>query len=262
MFEELLEECAQKNALREVNTSLKLATGLGALLLALLSTSYVAPLFIALVIATALLFLARIPPRTLGALYAAPFSFAALSVAAIILLTGGSGVIWSWQPLAWFGLSLTTTSINLGVYVLCRAIGGMSALFFLALTTPMTDLFQVMRRVGLPSFLVELIMIVYQTTFILLDHLVQCYQAQVMRLGYSRFQESIRSFATLAGATFIMSWNSGEDLIRAREMRCYDGRLVILGESRAPELRPTLAVGVFLGIATLITILTRAVTLL
>ncbi len=40
MFEELLEDIAQKNGLREVNTYLKLAAGLGAILLCLLSTSY------------------------------------------------------------------------------------------------------------------------------------------------------------------------------------------------------------------------------
>ena len=50
MFEELLEDIAQKNGLREVNTYLKLAVGLGAILLCLLSTSYIPPLFIALLL--------------------------------------------------------------------------------------------------------------------------------------------------------------------------------------------------------------------
>ncbi len=39
MYEELLEDIAQTNGLREVNTSLKLIVGLGAILLCLLSTS-------------------------------------------------------------------------------------------------------------------------------------------------------------------------------------------------------------------------------
>ena len=59
MFEELLEDIAQKNGLREINTYLKLAAGLGAILLCLLSTSYIPPLFIALFLPARFSFLRR-----------------------------------------------------------------------------------------------------------------------------------------------------------------------------------------------------------
>ena len=107
MFEEFLEEIAQENALREVNTSLKLAAGLGGILLALVSTGYVAPLFIAVAMSVAVLLLARIDPFTYASIYAAPLSFALLSVAAIVLISGGSEALWSWQPLPWLSLSVT-----------------------------------------------------------------------------------------------------------------------------------------------------------
>ena len=64
MFEELLEDIAQKNGLREVNPYLKLFTGLGAILLCLVSTSYIPPLFIALVLTGSILFLARVDAKT------------------------------------------------------------------------------------------------------------------------------------------------------------------------------------------------------
>ena len=64
MFEELLEDIAQKNGLREVNTYLKLATGLGAIILCLLSTSYLPPLVIALVLTGSILLLARVDAKT------------------------------------------------------------------------------------------------------------------------------------------------------------------------------------------------------
>jgi cobalt/nickel transport system permease protein len=105
-------------------------------------------------------------------------------------------------------------------------------------------------------------MIVYRTIFILLDQLIQRYHAQVMRLGYSTRRESIRSLAALCGAVFIASWNAGEDLVRAREMRCYDGKLVVLGDVRPIELRPALAVTGFLVAAGWITVLTGHITIL
>lgn len=262
MFEEFLEDIAQKNALRGVNTYLKLAAGLGALLLSLASTGYVSPLFIAIVISGAILVLARIDTYTYMELFAAPVLFAGLSVAAIVLISGGDGAIWSWQPLPWLAFSITPESINKGLFIFCRTLGGMSALLFIALTTPMTDLFVVMRQCRLPAVLVELCMIVYRTIFILLDQLVQRYHAQVMRLGYSTRRESIRSLATLCGAVFITSWNAGEDLVRAREMRCYDGKHVVFGDVRPIELRPALAVTGFLVTAGWITVLTGHITIL
>src|SRR5512133_3714395 len=107
MFEELLEDIAQKNGLREVNTYLKLITGLGAILLCLASTSYIPPLFIAFLLTGATLFLARIDVRTYVELFIFPLSFAVMSVAGIILISGGPDVFWRWDILPGFALSVT-----------------------------------------------------------------------------------------------------------------------------------------------------------
>ncbi|NLX50131.1 MAG: cobalt ECF transporter T component CbiQ [Methanospirillum sp.] len=260
MFEEILEDIAQRNSLREVNTSLKLAVGLGGLVLCLVSTGYVAPLFIALALIAALVLLARIDAYTVAELFVAPAIFAATGVIVIVLTSGGVDPFWVWQPLSWLSLSVTPESIDRGFLVFCRTLGGMASLIFIALTTPMTDLFGVMRQCRLPAVLVELVMIIYQTIFLLLDHLVLIYRAQLMRLGYSSPGEWIRSFSTLAGAGFIGAWNAGEDLIRAREMRCYDGKLVILGEVRPVAARPLLTATGFLALSAALVVLTRSIT--
>lgn len=262
MYEEFLEDIAQKNGLREVNTYLKLTAGLGAILLCLLSSSYIPPLFIAIVLSMAILSLARIDARTYGELFIVPFSFAVMSVAVIVLLSGGGEVYWSWNPLPWFSLSITSESINEGFFVFCRVIGGMSALIFIALTTPMTDLFIVMRQFRIPEVVVDLAMIIYRSIFMIMDQLVQTYQAQVMRLGYGSFRESIQSFATMCGSVFISSWDAGEEFIRAMDARCYSGKFAVLGDTRPVEVLPLLAVAAFLTIASIVVIITRNVALI
>ena len=122
MFEELLEDIAQKNGLREVNTNLKLATGLGAILLCLLSSSYIAPLFIALVLTGAILFLARVDAKTYAELFIVPLWFAIMSVAGIILISGGQDIFWKWDILPSFSLSVTSESINQGILCLLPVI--------------------------------------------------------------------------------------------------------------------------------------------
>jgi cobalt/nickel transport system permease protein len=249
MFEELLEDIAQKNGLREINTYLKLITGLGAILLCLISTSYLPPLFIALVLTCAIVFLARVDAKTYAKLFIAPLWFALMSVIGIVLIYGGQTVYWSWEPLPWISLSITRESINQGFLIFCRIIGGMSAICFIALTTPMTDIFIVFRQCRVPEVVIDLMMIIYRTIFILMDQVIQIYHAQVMRLGYSTWRESIHSFASLCGAAFIASWDAGEDLIRAMDARCYDGKFALLGETRPVERMSCLAVVIFLSLS-------------
>lgn len=246
MFEELLEDIAQKNGLRETNTYLKLTAGIGAILLCLLSSSYLPPLFIAFVLSCAILFLARVSAWTYGELFILPLWFAGISAAGIILISGGDDVYWLWTILPEFSLSVTRDSLNLGIFVFCRVIGGMSALCFISLTTPMTDIFIAFRQCKVPEAVIDLMMIIYRTIFILMDQVIQIYHAQVMRLGYSGYRESIRSFATLCGAAFIASWDAGDDLVRAMDARCYNGKFALLGENRPVEMVPLLTVTIFL----------------
>jgi cobalt/nickel transport system permease protein len=262
MFEEILEDIAQTNGLREVNTYLKLVTGLGAILLCLLSTSYLAPLFIALLLTGTILILARVDAKTYAELFIVPLWFAIMSVAGIILISGGQDVFWSWDILPSFTLSITRESINQGMLVFSRVIGGMSAMIFIALTTPMTDIFIVFRQCRVPEVVIDLMMIIYRTIFILMDQVIQIYHAQLMRLGYSTWRESIHSFASLSGAAFIASWDAGEDLIKAMDARCYDGKFALLGESRPVERVPCLTVVVFLLLSTLAVIASGTTTIL
>ena len=262
MFEELLEDIAQKNGLSEVNAYVKLAAGLGAILLCLLSTGYIAPLFIAIVLTCAILILARVDAKTYAELFIVPFGFAIMSIAGIILITGGQDIFWQWDILPSFSLSITRESINQGMFVFCRVIGGMSAMIFIALTTPMTDIFIVFRQCRIPEVVIDLMMIIYRTIFILIDQIIQIYHAQVMRLGYSTYRESLHSFATLCGAAFIASWDAGEDLIRAMDARCYDGKFALLGESRPVERMPCLAVVIFLALSTTVVIVSGSITII
>ena len=262
MFEELLEDIAQKNGLREVNAYLKLAAGLGAISLCLLSTSYIAPLFIAVVLTGAILLLARVDARTYGELFIVPLWFAILGVAGIILISGGLDIFWQWNILPSFSLSITRESVNQGVFVFCRVIGGMSAMFFIALTTPMTDIFIVLRQCRVPEVVIDLMMIIYRTIFILIDQVIQIYHAQVMRLGYSTYRESIHSFASLCGAAFIASWDAGDDLIRAMDARCYNGKFALLGECNPVERIPGLVVVIFLMLSTAVVIVSGTITIL
>jgi cobalt/nickel transport system permease protein len=262
MFEELLEDIAQTSGLREVNTSLKLITGLGAIILCLASTSFIPPLFIAIVVTAAILLLGKVDIRTYAELFIVPLTFAIMSVAGIILIYGGHDIFWKWDIIPMLSLSITRESINQGVFVFCRVIGGMSAMIFISLTTPMTDIFVVFRQCRVPEVVIDLMMIIYRTIFFLMDQVIQIYQAQVMRLGYSGYRESVYSFASLCGAAFITSWDAGEDLVRAMDARCYDGKFAMMGENRPVEAFAGFIVAIFLALSAMMVVISGTITII
>jgi cobalt/nickel transport system permease protein len=244
-----LENVAQENGLAGVSPYVKLAVGLGAILLALLSPTWTTPLFLAVTLGMAVLILARIDLHLYLHLLLAPLSFAIFSVTAVILVTGGGEVFWAWQPVPGVALSVTSGSLSQGALVFSRMLGGMSALFFIALTTPMTEIFVVMQRCRVPPVLLNLAMFIYRSIFILADQVEQVLSAQRMRLGYSSPREAVASFGNLCGAVFIASWEAGEDLMRAMDARCYDGRFAMLSESQPVEIRHLAAAATFLLVA-------------
>jgi cobalt/nickel transport system permease protein len=262
MFEDLLEDIAQKNELRQVNTYLKLTAGTSAILLCLISSSYIAPLFIAALLTSGILLLARVDAKTYASLFVHLVALAFVSVVGIVLIYGGDTVFWSWHPISWFSLSITRESVNQGFFVFSRIIGGTSAVCFIALTTPMTDLFTVMRQCRVPEVVIDLAMIIYRTIFFLIDQVRQIYHAQVMRLGYSGWSESIHTFSMMCGAAFIASWDAGDDLIRAMDARCYEGRFALLGENRPVEFRPLAALVTFIVAASAAVVVSQGITLL
>lgn len=227
---EFLEDIAQTNAIRHVNSSLKLLVGLGCILISVFSQSPVVPILIATSISLIIIFAAKIQFSFYLKLLMVPLSFALVSVFVIVLFTGGGETLCVWS---FFGypLSVTTGSLDMGFLILVRIIGGMCSLFFISLTTPVTEIFTLMRKARLPVEFIDLSMLMYRYIFIFIEQAGQIYQSQVMRLGYGDFRESVNSFGMMSGALFLNTWESGENLMLAMDARCYNGRFALIEES-------------------------------
>ncbi len=246
MFEELLDDIAQKSTFRHIHPGTKVLLGLGSLIICLVSPTPVVPLVSGVILSLVLLIPARVSPLVYGELLLAPAIFTVMSIVVLLFLLGGGDVIWRFNPVPWINLTITTGSLRQSTLVLCRVFGCSISLFFIVLTTPMTDLFNGMKRIGIPIELIDLMMIIYRYLFIVYDQAVEIWQAQVMRLGYSRPRESIRSFSMLCGMLFISTWIAGEDLIHAMDCRCYDGIFPSLDIAEPVQMRSLLPVLLYL----------------
>lgn len=252
---DLLDDYAHTNALRDINPGLKLSLGMGSILVCAFSTSPLAPLLVAVTLGAATIFLAKIPARFYLKLLAIPLAFVLFSCLAVIFLQGGAA-LFSFGILG-INLEVSREGLNLALLLLSRTLGGMSALFFIALTTPMIEVFSILKSAGLPSFLIELSMLIYRYIFVLLDQAATIHTAQTMRLGGSSMRSSILSFSMLASVLFLRAWEQGERLMVAMDSRCYNGRLDLMERAPPASWKGMIMAGCYLLIAVAIAFLTK-----
>lgn len=261
MIESSLDYIAQQSAFRHIHPGTKLFLALGSLVLCLISPTPVVPLISGIVLSFVLIGPGRLSPRLYGKILLGPAVFVIMSTIVLLFMLGGGEVIWQFHPVSWINLSITTGAVRESALILCRVFGCSVSLFFICLTTPMTDLFNGMKRAGIPIDLIDLMMIVYRFIFIFYAQAVEIWQAQVMRLGYSRPKEAIRSFSMLCGMLFISSWNAGEDLIHAMDCRCYNGVFPVLDQAEPIQIQSLVPVMVYLaGLIVMLLIITPTMT--
>jgi len=247
MIETNLDNIAQQSAFRHIHPGTKLLLALGSLIICLVSPFPAVPLISGIVLSLVLIVPGRISPRVYGTILLGPAVFTAISIVVLLFMLGGGEVLWRFNPLPWIDLSITSGAVRESMLVLCRVFGCSISLFFITLTTPISDLFNGMKRIGIPIELIDLMMIIYRYIFIVYDQAVEIWNAQVMRLGYSRPREAVRSFSMLCGMLFISSWIAGEDLIRAMDCRCYNGIMPSLDSAEPVMWRSLVPVLVYLA---------------
>ncbi|WP_298668237.1 cobalt ECF transporter T component CbiQ [uncultured Methanofollis sp.] len=257
-MENILDDYAQQNALRETGTWAKLLLGGGAIAAALVSAGPLAPAFIAASMAAITVGIARIPARFYATLLTIPLSFAVLSAGVILFLSGGGETVWS-MPFGGITLAFTTGSVNQAALVLSRTFAGMCALFFIALTTPMVEIFTVLRSLRLPPEFVDLAMLIYHFIFVLIGEALATRNAQEIRQGYAGFGNAVRSFSMLAGTLFVRAWEKGEELILAMDARCYDGIFPTFGGERGISRREGVAVVAYLSVCSALALLSGGI---
>ncbi len=139
-----------------------------------------------------------------------------------------------------FGSSLTGVSLHLAktglphITLACsRSLACLSALLFLALTTPLSDCISLLRRCKVPETLLDMMTLCYRTLFVLSEAVHDTMTAQSARLGYTTVTGSMRSLGGLVSNLIVQVWQRSLALHNAAEARGNDGALRFLENSYA-----------------------------
>ena len=159
-----------------------------------------------------------------------PLAFLVIGCLTIVLRPLGAEepALWAVWLFGRFRWGISGAYLRMGLMVFCKAMGAISAMYFLALNTPMTDLVLALERLHVPKLLVELMELIYRFIFVLMDAAGRIRVAQESRLGYGSFRKSLDHMGGLVSLVFLRAWRKGDKVYTALESRGYDGSLTTL----------------------------------
>ncbi|ACD90131.1 cobalt ABC transporter, inner membrane subunit CbiQ [Chlorobium limicola DSM 245] len=226
-----LDRYTAASPLRRVDPLVKLSFALPPLLLCLWADRIALSLLVLLAMGAATVFAGRVSARIFIGLLALPLAF---------LFAGAAGVAVDFSPdpdrfavampVGGVYAGLTASGLDRAFRLFFRAMGSVSCMYFIALTTPPETLFHAARRLRVPELLIEMAGLVYRFLFILLDSAGRIRLAQESRLGYVDLQASFRSLAVLSSALFLIAARRADECYTALECRGYEGTLRVLHE--------------------------------
>lgn len=125
-------------------------------------------------------------------------------------------------------IGCTSESLWTSLRTFCKSLGSVSCLYFLTVTTPMTNILLALKKLKVPVLFIELMSLVYYFIFILLNTSANIIISQNSRLGYLNLKSSIKSVALLCSNLFIKSYKRSFDTFTALESRGYNGYLNVI----------------------------------
>lgn len=142
-----------------------------------------------------------------------------------------------------------------GMTLILTALGAVSCLYFLSLSTPMTDILTVLKTIHCPILISELFLLIYRFIFIILDLAHSIMTAQKCRLSNRNYKTALKAMADMLEVLLIRSLKKSQKLYDAMEARCYDGEIHVLQETGKAGKKEIIAVAaaeiILLGICLL-----------
>ncbi len=229
-----MDSLARSSRLCGENASFKAAASGLLLILSTASPTPLPPLFLFFFLSGITVVMGNIPVRKYFALFWLPAAFLLLS--ALTLLWDFYRVLPENEVLSlpFFGgwLAVTPASQSLGGLVLSRALGAVSCLYFLSLSTPLPELFAVLRRIHTPEVVLDLCMLIYRYLFILLATAHDMRDSAASRLGYASLLKSLRTTGLVYGRLLANSFRRAGQCFDAMESRCYTGKIAFLTQRK------------------------------
>ncbi|MBT2668589.1 cobalt ECF transporter T component CbiQ [Bacillus sp. ISL-4] len=247
----LIDKYAYFNGLKDVHPLEKMVFALSLLLFSLTVRDMTVSLITFTVMSALIIFAAKIPFSYYLKLLLLPGFFILSGTITILFsftskFTSISNIWWSWKVGNW-QIFISDDSVGTVINLITVVFGSISCLYFLTLTTPITVILSVMRKLKVPSLLVDLIELTYRFIFIFLETALAIHQSQASRLGYGSLRKGIRSLGLLISSLFLGVLQRSGHLTMAMNARGYQENLSYIEDTYTYSSRNWLFAIVILG---------------
>ena len=229
----VIDQYAYMSRLNPLPPFLKCLTAAAAMAACLGFNRWLLSLFIIVSMGCITVLLGGVPWKTYIRLLLAPAVFLLLAVLPIVIDVTKTPANLLSVPFFSRYISLSRQSVYMGAALAAKAMGCVSCLYFLSLSTPVFEIVQVLERLRCPRLLTELMLLVYRFIMIMMDTCRSMSTAADARLGYMTRKTWMKTTAMIAGSLFLKSYKKSSAMYDAMEARCYDGRLEFLNEPKS-----------------------------
>lgn len=223
----IIDKYAYTNKLTKTNPNFKFGLViLGLFLIIVFENNYInIAIFGLMVFLTTII--AGIPMDKYLKIFSIPLGFLMISILTILVSFAKEDVFLYGFKIFSIYIGVTDLSIFNSINTVTRVMGSLSASLFLALTTPLTDIIRVLKKMHIPKIMIELLVLTYRFIFIFLDEAREIRLSQEIRFGYSDFKTSLNSVSLLIRSLFLKVMLKYEDMVIALDTKLYDGEFKI-----------------------------------
>lgn len=237
---------SQNSTLKEANGKLKCMVAISVLLMVIAGNNMLFSAITIGIMAFITVGIGGVPMDAYIKLMKLPFIFIFLSAVAIAFSISRTKVGIVHCYLLGYYLCITKNGLTEAFRVSLNALGAISSLYMLSLTTPMYEIIEVLKTIRLPQVMIELMFLIYRFIFIMLKMQAQMHISAESRLGYSGVRSSFFSFTHIGANLLAISFKKAGDYYDAMVSRGYDGNLIFLTEERGITVLESVYATIFL----------------
>lgn len=221
---------AYQSKLNKYNAPFKIIIAVLTLMICVISKNPYTPLIVAVTMA-AISIWGGVKPSEYLRLMFIPAGFIAAGTIALVI---GISDMPTAHSIRLFSLYfyISHTGVNHALNAATRALGAVSALYMLTLSTPMGELVSALKKIHIPGIVISLMHMIYRFIFILADVCRSIKTAAESRLGYRNLKISCRSFALSAVSLLVISMKKADAYYNAMVSRGYDGELLFWAQDK------------------------------
>lgn len=245
---------AAKSRLNAVNPALKAACAVCALTICVASKSAITPAIILVSTSAITLFMGKTDFRAYFKLLLAPIAF--IVVGGFVILIDFSKLPIGLINMPLFGsyVIITAQNISDAVLVCARAMGAISCLYALSLSTKANELISVLKSIHIPSIVIELMTLIYRYIFILMETQGRLSVAAQARLGNANTITKIKTICRTSTVLLALSFRKAGDSFDAMQSRGYTGELIFLEEKKSVRMAHVVFAATYVTAAALLLI--------